>query len=220
MFSLAMELTLTAADRADLHAIVRATSSPAGLARRARCILLVADGRSYSTICTMLAVTDRFISRWKRRYTAGGILALADAPRRGRQDHRVSPAKIAKVLHLTVNEKPPEPLTHWTTRRMAARVGVSEGSIRTIWRREGLKPHLMRSYMASPDPDFEAKATDILGLYLDPPAHAAIFCLDEKTAIQALDRAQPVSRWARDAWRGTASSTYATARSRCSPPSR
>jgi transposase len=192
MFSLAMELTLTAADRADLSALVRATSSPAGLVRRTRCILLLAEGKPYSTICALLSVTDAFISRWKRRYLDGGILALVDAPRRGRQDHRVSPAKIAKVLHLTLNERPPEPLTHWTTRRMAAKVGVSEGTIRTIWRREGLKPHLVRSYMASPDPAFEAKATEILGLYLDPPEHAAVFCVDEKTAIQALDRAQPV----------------------------
>jgi transposase len=192
MFSLAMELTLTDADRADLHAIVRATTSPAGLARRARCILLLAEGLSYSAICMRLRVTDRFIARWKGRFVEGGLLALADAPRSGRQSHRVPPATIAKVLHLTLNTTPPAPLTHWTTRLMAAKVGVSEGTIRTLWRREGLKPHLVRSYMASPDPDFETKATEIIGLYLDPPAHAAVFCIDEKTAIQALDRAQPV----------------------------
>lgn len=192
MFSLAMELELTDADRSDLQAIVRATSSPAGLARRARCILLLADGLSYSTICQKLHVTDRFIARWKRRYADGGILALADAPRSGRQSHRVPPTLIAKVLHLTLNEKPPAPLTHWTSRQMAEKAGVSEATVRRIWRAEGLQPHRVRSYMASPDPDFETKAADIIGLYLNPPAHAVIFSLDEKTAIQALDRAQPV----------------------------
>ena len=75
---------------------------------------------------------------------------------------------------------------------MAAKVGVSDGTVRTLWRREGLQPHLVASYMASPDPHFEQKAADIIGLYLDPPKHAAVFCVDEKTAIQALDRAQPV----------------------------
>jgi transposase len=192
MFASAMELTLSAADRADLVSMIRATTSPAGLARRARCILLLADGRSYATICTTLGVTDRFISRWKRRYAEGGVLALADAPRPGRQAHRIPPALVARVLHLTLNEKPPTPLTHWTSRHVAATVGISDGTVRTIWRREGLQPHLTRSYMASPDPDFEAKATEIIGLYLAPPKHAVVFCVDEKTAIQALDRAQPV----------------------------
>jgi transposase len=192
MFSLIMELTLTASDRGDLDAIVRATSSPSGLVRRARCILLLADGLSYSAICDRLIVTDRFISRWKRRFVAGGVLALVDAPRAGRQDHRISPAKIAKVLHLTLHEPPPKPLTHWTSRLMARKVGISEGTVRAIWRREGLKPHRVESYMASPDPAFETKAADIIGLYVAPPKHAAVFCVDEKTAIQALDRAQPV----------------------------
>lgn len=192
MFSLAMELELTDAERSDLQAIVRGTSSPAGLTRRARCILLLGDGLSYSAICATLDVTDRFIARWKRRYLEGGILALADAPRSGRQDHRVSPALVAKVLHLTINEKPPSPLTHWTSRQMADIVGISEATVRRIWSAEGLQPHRVRSYMASPDPDFESKAADIIGLYIRPPANAAVFSLDEKTAIQALDRAQPV----------------------------
>lgn len=192
MFTDAMELMLTAADREDLQRLVRATSTPAGIARRARCILLLAEGLSYSAIGDVLGARDRFIAWWKRRYVDGGVLALLDAPRAGRQDHRISPAKHARILHLTVNERPPKPLTHWTARAVAARVGVSDGTVRTIWRREGLKPHVVQSYMASPDPDFEAKAADIIGLYLAPPKHAAVFCVDEKTAIQALDRAQPV----------------------------
>jgi transposase len=192
MFADVMELTLTASDREELQRLVRATSTPAGVARRARCILLLADGLSYSAVAEVLDARDRFIAWWKRRYAEGGLLALLDAPRSGRQDHRIAPAKQARILHLTLNEAPPQPLTHWTSRAMAARVGVSDRTVRVIWRREGLQPHLVASYMASPDPDFERKAADIIGLYLDPPKHAAVFCVDEKTAIQALDRAQPV----------------------------
>lgn len=192
MFSLIMDVVLTRDDRADLEAMIRSTSAPSGLVRRARCVVFLADGLSYSAICQRLTVTDRFISRWKRRFLDGGVLALVDAPRAGRQNHRIAPAKIAKVLDLTLRHAPPKPLTHWTSRALAQKVGVSEGTVRAIWRREGLKPHLVASYMASPDPAFETKAADILGLYLDPPKHAVIFCVDEKTAIQALDRAQPV----------------------------
>ena len=187
-----MELTLSAADRLDLERVVRATSTPAGIARRARCILALADGASYAAVCTMLGVTDRFISRWKRRYVEGGVLALADAPRAGRQDHRLSPAVEARILHLTKQVAPPAPLTHWTTRRLAARVGVSDTTVLRVWQRAGLQPHRLERYVASTDPEFETKAADVIGLYLEPPDHAIVLCVDEKTAIQALDRLDPV----------------------------
>jgi transposase len=187
-----MDLHLSASDREDLERIVRATSAPAGPTRRARAVLLLADGHSYAKICTRLGVTDRFIARWKRRYLDGGVLALVDAPRAGRQDHRVSPAMEAKILRLTEQERPHAPLTHWTSRRLANQVGVSSSTVLRVWQRAGLKPHRLERYVASDDPDFETKAADILGLYLNPPEHAAVFCLDEKTAIQALDRTDPV----------------------------
>ena len=123
MFTSTMGLSLTAAKRADLEHLVRATSTPAGIARRMRCILLLADGATYTTACRALAVTDRFIARWKQRYVQGGVHALADAPRSGRQDHRVSPACEARIVHLTQHERPPRPLTHWTSPRLAARGG-------------------------------------------------------------------------------------------------
>ncbi len=192
MFSPAMELSLSAADRLDLERVVRATLTPAGIARRARCILALAAGDSYATICTTLGVTDRFIARWKRRYIEGGVLALADTPRAGRQDHRVSAAVEARILHLTEQVAPPAPLTHWTSRRMAARVGVSDTTVLRVWQRAGLKPHRLERYVASTDPDFEAKAADVIALYLEPPEHAVVLCIDEKTAIQALDRLDPV----------------------------
>lgn len=187
-----MELTLSAADRDDLERLVRATLTPAGLARRARCILLLAEGRSYSAVCRTLGVTDRFIARWKPRFQAGGVLALVDAPRAGRQDHRLRPAMEARILHLTREVRPPAPLTHWTSRRLAARVGVSNTSVLKVWRHAGLTPHRLEHYVASTDPAFEAKAADVIGLYLEPPEHAVVLCVDEKTAIQALDRLDPV----------------------------
>jgi transposase len=187
-----MELTLSAADRLDLERVMRATSTPAGIARRARCILALAAGDSYATVCRTLGVTDRFISRWKRRYVEGGVLALGDAPRAGRQDHRVSAAVEARILHLTEQVAPPAPLTHWTSRRLAARVGVSDSTVLRVWQRAGLQPHRLARYVTSTDPDFETKAADVIGLYLDPPAHAVVLCVDEKTAIQALDRLDPV----------------------------
>jgi transposase len=192
MFATAMELRLAPGDDDDLARLVRATSTPAGIARRARCIQLLAGGATYAAIRGALGVTDRYIARWKRRYHEGGVLALVDAPRAGRQDHRVSPTVEAKILHLTQREAPPQPLTHWTSRRMAARVGTSNSTVLRVWRRAGLKPHRVEHYVTSPDPDFERKAADIIGLYLNPPAHAVVFSIDEKTAIQALDRLDPV----------------------------
>lgn len=187
----ASAFTLSAPDREDLTRLVRATSTPAGIARRARCILALAEGATYATVCAQLAVTDQFVARWKRRYTAGGVLALSDAPRAGRQNHRLSATLEAKILRLTVQE-PPTPFTHWTSRRLAARVGVSNTTVLRVWQRAGLKPHRLDPYMTSDDPDFETKAADIIGLYLAPPLHAVVFSLDEKTAIQALDRLDPV----------------------------
>jgi hypothetical protein len=127
----------------------------------------------------------------ERRYVEGGVLALVDVPRAGRQN-RLSPALEARILRLTEQERPSAPLTHWTSRRLARQVGVSSSTVLRIWQRAGLKPHRLARYVTSGDPDFEMKAADILGLYLNPPEHAAVFCLDEKTAIHALDRTDPV----------------------------
>ena len=121
MFISVLGLSLTAAERADLEHRVRATSTPAGIARRSRCMLWLAEGATYATVCTALAVTDRFIARWKQRYLQGGLLALADAARSGRQAHRLSPACEARIAHLTQHAAPPSPLTQWTSARMAAR---------------------------------------------------------------------------------------------------
>lgn len=190
MYPSTMALDLPASDLRLLRGMLRATTLGAALVRRARVILALSDGQTYAEIMAAHGVTARYIAMWKRRVQDGGILALTDAPRSGRPD-RLDPKVEARILALTQGP-PPAPLTHWTTRRMAARVGVSHVTVGTVWRRAGFKPHRVAGYLASDDPDFETKAADVIGLYLAPPTNAVVFCVDEKTAIQALDRLDPV----------------------------
>lgn len=190
MFSITMDLMLSPADRDILTGMLRATTISAGLARRARVILALADGQSYAQIAVAHGVSDAYIARWKQRVLAGGLPALGDLPRSGRGD-RLDPRLEAKILAKT-QERPPAPFTHWTTRRLAAVIGVSHMTVQRVWQRAGLKPHRLERYVTSDDPDFETKAADIIGLYLTPPANAAVFSIDEKSHIQALDRLDPV----------------------------
>ena len=190
MFTATMDLTLSADDLRILRSMVRSTTLGAGLVRRARVVLALHDGASYSAIGAAHGVTDKYIAKWKQRVRDGGILALGDAPRSGRPD-RLDPRVEAKILALT-QDTPPAPLTHWTTRRMAKTVGVSHMTVARVWHRAGFKPHRLERYLTSDDPDFETKAADVIGLYLAPPTNAVVFSIDEKTAIQALDRLDPV----------------------------
>lgn len=190
MFTSPYPLHLAPAERRELEAMARSRTLAAGLVERARMILAMADGESYPVIGGRLGVSTTTLTRWRKRFERQGVAGLHDAPRAGRGD-RVTPALEAKILALT-HKPPPKPYTHWTTRRLAARLGISHMTVARAWRRAGLKPHRLERYVASPDPDFERKAADIIGLYLNPPTHAAVFCVDEKTAIQALDRRDPV----------------------------
>ena len=190
MFMPIMDVVLSAEDLRILRSMIRSTTLGAGLVRRARVMLALHDGQSYADIVATLGVTDKFIAKWKRRVTDGGVLALGDAPRSGRPD-RLDPRVEAKILART-QEAPPVPLTHWTTRRMATDIGVSHMTVARVWQRAGFKPHHLERYLASDDPDFESKAADVIGLYLAPPTNAVVFSVDEKTAIQALDRLDPV----------------------------
>ena len=190
MFTPTFALRLTAVERTELEAMTRATRIPAGWARRARLILSLADGTPYATVTAQLGYAASSISRWKRRFQQGRVLGLGDAPRSGRGD-RLSPAREAKIIAVT-QQPPPRPFTHWSVRRLAQRLAVSPATVHRVWQRAGLKPHRLERYTVSTDPEFERKAADIIGLYLQPPAPAAVFCVDEKTAIQALDRRDPV----------------------------
>jgi len=189
MFTSRTPLPLQTAERASLEAVVRSTRSPAGWIRRAQVLLLLAEGKPVRAIQAQTRMSPRRQRYWKQRWQQQGLDGLLDAERPGRPK-KLTAEKEAALLAAT--EKPPTaPLTQWSTRRLARRVGVSHMTVMRVWHKAGLQPHRLQRYMASPDPDFEAKAKEILGLYLNPPRKAAVFCVDEKTAIQALDRTQP-----------------------------
>jgi transposase len=177
-------------ERAELERRVRSRSNRAEDARRARLILLLAGGSSYREIAAALRCSSGYIAKWKARFQEGRLTGL-DARYAGRRPWVATPARQANVIAKT-RELPPDGSTHWTTRKLARALGMSHATVARIWKYAGLKPHRIKRYMASDDPEFERKAADVIGLYLDPPKHAAVFCLDEKTHIQALDRLDPV----------------------------
>lgn len=170
----------------ELSEIARSGSLPAGFVLRAKILLLLADGLGYAAIKDKLDTTAPTISRWKKRFLDQGLDGL-ETHRPGQPPSKLTPKLRAKILSAT-RRKPRDGSTHWSCRKLAAELGVSKDLVHRVWREAGLKPHRLERYMASNDPDFERKAADIIGLYLDPPRHAAVFCVDEKTAIQALDR--------------------------------
>jgi transposase len=164
---------------------------PAGDVFRARLVLMLADGLPYRTIQERLDTTAPTISRWRERFESQRVAGLLEIRHPGQKPSVITPALQAKVLEAS-RRKPNDGSTHWSCRKMAQHLKVSKDTVQRIWHKAGLKPHRLERYMASDDPDFERKAADIIGLYLDPPQHAAVFCVDEKSAIQALDRLDPV----------------------------
>lgn len=177
-------------ERAELVRRVRSRSTRAEDVRRARLMLLLAAGSSYREISRELRCGSEYIAKWKARFQEHRLPGL-DARYVGRRPWVATPEQQAKVIAKT-REAPPDGSTHWTTRKLARVLGMSHATVARIWSYAGLKPHRIKRYMASDDPDFEAKAADVIGLYLNPPKQAAVFCLDEKTHIQALDRLDPV----------------------------
>jgi transposase len=181
---------LSSAARTALESLARSHRGRADEARRARIILLLADGHSYSTICERVDCTAQTIATWKTRYQTDGLKGLRGR-HRGSKARVLTPQVEARILSWT--RKPPsDGTTHWSTRRLGEQLQVPHTVVARAWKRAGLQPHRLERYLRSTDPDFERKAAEIIGLYLDPPQHAAVFCVDEKTAIQALDRRDPI----------------------------
>src|SRR5215471_21298180 len=178
------------AEREELASRVRSRTLPAEDVRRARLILMLADGESFTMIQLALNCDRSYISRWKARFQREGLAGLYSR-HRGRVAGKDAMTLEAKILART-QRKPSDGSTHWSTRRLARELGTDHMRVARVWRRARLQPHRMERYIASNDPDFETKAADIIGLYMTPPQHAAVFCVDEKTAIQALDRLDPV----------------------------
>ena len=183
-------LTVTEEQRSELSRWAASRSLPAGDVFRARLILALGEGRTYSQIITSLQTTAPTISRWKQRFEQDGLAGL-EPQHKGSQPRVANAAVQAKIARKT-QQKPADGSTHWSCRKMAQALRLSKSTVQRVWAQTRLKPHRLDSYMASHDPHFEEKAADIIGLYMNPPQHAAVFCVDEKTAIQALDRLDPV----------------------------
>jgi len=184
------DIALTIDERERLERMARARKDRADLATRAQAILLLADGASYATVTEHLGWSSRTTATWKHRFLADRVDGLRSR-HRGSKPRVLTPKLEARILART-RQPPPDGSTHWSTRKLAKALHITHTMVATVWQRARLKPHRLDRYMRSTDPDFEPKAADVIGLYLDPPQHAAIFSLDEKSAIQALDRLDPV----------------------------
>ena len=183
-------LELTASEQKEIAFRARSRKLPAGVVRRARLILMLAEGKSYQAIQRELSCDATYIARWKKRFLEDRIGGLY-ARHPGRAVTKLTPRLEAKILEWT-RRLPTDGSTHWSTRKLARHLGINYQMVARVWKRARLQPHRIERYMMSKDENFEQKAADIIGLYVNPPQHAAVFCADEKSSIQALDRQDPV----------------------------
>lgn len=183
-------LSVNKKDRSVLEKWVRATTTPGGLVRRARIILLASQGQSNRQIALKVGCTAHVVGQWRRRYQSQGLAGLQDRVRPGR------PAKITveekKKIVTRVCGAPPAWLSRWSVRTLAREMGYPASVVHLILQEHDLHPHRLRTFNFSPDPCFEEKLLEVVGLYLKPPENAVVLCVDEKTGIQALDRTQPM----------------------------
>jgi transposase len=191
MFTPKLCVVIPATDRAQLAAIAANGNTAQKIAIRARLLVMLADQVRPSTIATRLRLSRNHVHYWLRRDIAFGVRGVVrDASRPGGRT-RLAPDKVATIVNATLTTTPPG-ATHWSTRTMARAQSVSEKTIRNIWHQHGLQPHRVTRFKLSKDPQFVAKLRDVVGLYLHPPDKAVVFCADEKSGIQALDRTRPV----------------------------
>lgn len=183
-------LTVPDADRQALERWIRRQTSANALAIRARIVLAGADGESNARIATRLRLTGQTVGKWRARYVAKGLDGLLDEPRPG-APRTIGDEQVEQVIALTL-ESVPDDATHWSTRALAARTGLSQSTISRVWRAFALKPHRTETFKISKDPLFIDKVRDVVGLYLNPPDRALVLATDEKSQIQALDRSQPL----------------------------
>jgi transposase len=184
------QVDLDEGERAQLQAWARRRTSAAGLALRSRIVLAAAEGRSNSAIAERLGVSRSTVTTWRNRFVERRLDGLVDEPRPGRP-RTVTDEQVERLITETL-ESAPKDATHWSTRSMAAHLGMSQSTVSRVWRAFGLAPHKIETWKLSKDPLFVDKVRDVVGLYLDPPERALVLCVDEKTQIQALDRTQPV----------------------------
>lgn len=183
-------LILTDSERMELQRRMRSRSVRTDDSKRARVILELAGGRGLRETATYLACSTSYVQRWAGRFRSERMSGLV-ARHQGRTAAKDAPKLEARILEWT-RRGPDDGTTQWSSRRLAKKLGTTHMTVARVWSRYGLQPHRLRHHMVSDDPNFETKAADIIGLYLHPPAHAVVFCVDEKSAIQALDRLDPV----------------------------
>jgi transposase len=186
----ATPIVLTSEEEATLDTWARGRKIAARLVQRAQIIRMAAQGILSQDIAAELEVSRPTVQLWRQRFLALRLAGLEkDAPRPGRLP-RISWQKVRAVVEATLHSKPSD-ATHWSTRTMAKAQGLSEASVRRIWKQHNLKPHLTKTFKLSRDPQFVDKLQDVVGLYMNPPEKALVLCVDEKCQIQALDRTQP-----------------------------
>src|ERR1700676_2405599 len=182
-------LAITPESKWELERIVRSGQTEQRIALRARIVLGAADGKSNNALAKELKTSRPTVIDWRQRFAEDGIEALYDDRPRGRSFKPLARAKEAAII--TRTQSAPKQATQWSCRSMAEVCGISKASVQRVWHANGLKPHLLKTFKLSNDPDFIEKLEDVIGLYMSPPDHALVFCIDEKSQIQALDRTQP-----------------------------
>ncbi|MBX3656790.1 MAG: IS630 family transposase, partial [Ramlibacter sp.] len=183
-------LQVSEAERAELTSLASRRTTAQALALRARIVLGCAEGAQNKDVAARLGVSENTVGKWRRRFAEHRLEGLRDEPRSG-TPRTLEDAQIEAVIVRTLESLPPD-ATHWSSRSMARASGVSISSVQRIWRAFGLQPHRLETFKLSTDPDFVAKVRDVVGLYVSPPEHAIVLCVDEKSQIQALDRSQPM----------------------------
>jgi transposase len=183
-------LELSEAERAELQSLAARRTTAQGLAQRARIVLACAEGGQNKAVASRLGLDRQTVGKWRRRFIEQRVDGLHDEPRSG-TPRLIDDDRIEAVIVRTLESLPPH-ATHWSSRAMAGASGLSVSTIQRIWRAFGLQPHRLETFKLSTDPNFVAKVRDVVGLYVSPPEHAVVLCVDEKSQIQALDRSQPM----------------------------
>jgi transposase len=188
--SSAVAIVLSEDERAQLEAWARRRTSAQALALRSRIVLLAGEGLTNTEIAKRLGISRPPVTKWRGRFAEHRLDGLADEPRPG-QPRKITDAQVEEVIVKTL-ETTPRDATHWSTRSMAAAVGLNQSAVQRIWKAFGLQPHRQDGFKLSKDPLFIDKVRDVVGLYLNPPERAVVLCVDEKSSIQALDRTAPI----------------------------
>ena len=184
------DLTVTESERENLDRWVRRPTTAQALAQRARIILACAEGKTNTVVAAELGITKQMVGKWRARFVEQRLDGLLDEPRPG-APRQISDADVERVITLTLETKPDD-ATHWSTRSLASKSGMSQSAVSRIWRAFALQPHRTETYKLSKDPLFVEKVRDIVGLYMSPPDKALVLCVDEKSEVQALDRTAPL----------------------------